>query len=106
MASLLLMYTKTLVSLPGGGTHTCNKPINQTFTTYFLTSVGTEWIILTVLGFILCTVMLQLLAAAIAALSSFQRLLEQALGLHDGRRFFLREQDVGCGATAGGEQPL
>ena len=36
-----------------------------------ISSIDPEWIILTVLGFILCTVMLELLAAAIAALSSF-----------------------------------
>lgn len=58
------------------------------------------------LGFVLCAVMLQLLAAAVAALSGFQRLFKQAFRLHDGRGFFLRQQDVGGGTTSGEEEKL
>lgn len=58
------------------------------------------------LGFVLCAVMLQLLAAAVAALSGFQRLFKQALRLHDGRGFFLRQQDVRGGTTSGEEEKL
>lgn len=47
--------------------------------------------------------MLQLLAAAVAALAGFQRLLEQALGLHDGGGFFLGQQDVRRRTTSAGD---
>lgn len=50
---------------------------------------------LTVLRLVLRAVMLQLLAAAVAALAGLQRLLEEALGLHDGGGLLLGQQDVG-----------
>lgn len=58
------------------------------------------------LRFVLCAVVLQLLAAAVAALSGLQRLLEQAFRLHDGGGFFLGQQDVGGGATTAEEESL
>lgn len=60
--------------------------------------------VLTVLGFVLRAVVLQLLAAAVAALSGLQRLFEQTLRFHDGGGFFLRQQDVRRGTAAGGEE--
>lgn len=48
--------------------------------------------------------MLQLLAAAVAAFSSLQRLFKQTLCFHDGRGFFLCQQDVRRGTTTGGEE--
>lgn len=61
------------------------------------------WSILTVLCLILCTVMLELLAAAVAALSSFQSLFKQPLSLHDGSGLLLCQQDVRCRTAAGGK---
>lgn len=60
--------------------------------------------VLTVLGFVLRAVVLQLLAAAVAALSGLQRLFEQTLRFHDGGGFFLRQQDVRRGTAAGEEE--
>lgn len=60
--------------------------------------------VLTVLGFVLCAVVLQLLAAAVAALASLQRLFEQTFRFHDGGGLLLRQQDVGGGTTAGEEE--
>lgn len=60
--------------------------------------------VLTVLGFVLRAVMLQLLAAAVAAFSSLQRLFKQTLCFHDGRGLFLRQQDVRCGTATGEEE--
>lgn len=58
------------------------------------------------LGFVLRAVMLQLLAAAVATFSSLQRLFEQTFCFHDGRGFFLRQQDVRRGTAAGEEESL
>lgn len=66
MASLLFIYTNTLVSLPGGETHT-SRNMSSLLGDACHCAAGA----LTVLGFVLCSVMLQLLAAAIAALSGF-----------------------------------
>lgn len=51
--------------------------------------------VLTVLRLVLRAVVLQLLAAAVAALAGLQRLLEETLGLHDGGGLLLGQQDVG-----------
>lgn len=56
------------------------------------------------LGFVLRAVVLQLLAAAVAALPGLQRLFEQALRFHDGGGFLLRQQDVRRGTAAGEEE--
>lgn len=63
-------------------------------------------LILTVLGFVLCAVVLQLLAAAVAAFSSLQRLFKQTFCFHDGCGFFLRQQDVCRGAATREEESL
>lgn len=60
--------------------------------------------ILTVLGLVLCAVMLQLLAAAVATFSSLQRLFKQTFRFHDGGGFFLSQQDVRRGAATGEEE--
>lgn len=98
MASLLFIYTNTLVSLPAKTelssirsrlpavlfikmqqrlrwtrttihTVAANSQFKHDY--YWLRKSVKAWITLTVLGFILCTMMLELLAAAVAALSSF-----------------------------------
>lgn len=90
MASLLFIYTNTLVSLPAKTELSsirsrlpsfllkCNRgwdgpglPFLLSLDYYWLRKSVKAWITLTVLGFILCTMMLELLAAAVAALSSF-----------------------------------
>lgn len=58
---------------------------------------------LTVLSLVLRPVVLQLLAAAVTPFAGLQRLLEQALGLHDGGSLLLGQQDVRRG-TAGGNR--
>lgn len=62
--------------------------------------------LLTVLGFILRPVMLELLAAAVAALPSFQCLFKQTLSLHDGGGLLLRQEDVRRGTAAEEETAL
>lgn len=57
---------------------------------------------LTVLCLVLRAVVLQLLAAAVAALAGLQRLLEETLGLHDGGGLLLGQQDVGRRTAAAG----
>lgn len=93
MASLLFIYTNTLVSLPAKTQLSSirsrlpavllikmEQRLRWTRTTihtvyklpfYWLRKCVKAWIILTVLGFILCTMMLELLAATVAALSCF-----------------------------------
>lgn len=97
MASLLFMYTSTLVSLPGGAHG--NGP-----TLPSASLGGAAAAVLTVLGLVLCAVVLQLLAAAVAALPRLQRLFKQAFCFHDGGGLLLRQQDVGGGTATGEEE--
>lgn len=129
MASLLFMYTNTFVSLPVRNTRQrllrasnlrdtpdakvlhyikCARARPLPFTLMWPCRCvrcvpGT---VLTVLGFVLCAVMLQLLAAAVATFSGLQRLFKQTLRFHDGRGFFLRQQDVRRGTATGEEESL
>lgn len=83
MASLLFIYTNTLVSLPDGDTQTFSSAVDPLQLHWGCGCKASRdkmllWMLmrLTVLRFILCTVVLELLAPAVATFARFERLLK------------------------------